>query len=326
MPFCAESKVLIQGITGVLGQIQAERMVRYGTRIVAGVTPGRGGSTLAIPDPLPVFDLVEQAIAQVGSIDVSVLFVSPYSVLDAGLEAIAAGIRQLVLISEGVPPLDMVSLLRVAEQTDTTVIGPNSPGVIVPAEILLGIHPPAFYTPGSVGVISRSGTLTFEVALALTQAGLGQSVCVGIGGDPIVGSSFPQWLQLLEEDERTQAIVLVGEIGGSAEEEAAYYIEEAIEKPVIAYIAGITAPSGQRMGHAGAVINPAEDQILARALSPDHTMNPYSPEVLISTLKGTDSLLGRGTAQHKIALFQELEIPVADRPSQIPSLLRAFVN
>jgi succinyl-CoA synthetase alpha subunit len=273
-----------------------------------------------------VFDLVEQAVAQVGSIDVSVLFVSPYSVLDAGLEAIAAGIRQLVLISEGVPPLDMVSLLRVAEQTDTTVIGPNSPGVIVPAEILLGIHPPAFYTPGSVGVISRSGTLTIEVALALTQAGLGQSVCVGIGGDPIVGSSFPQWLQLLEEDERTQAIVLVGEIGGSAEEEAAYYIEEAIEKPVIAYIAGITAPSGQRMGHAGAVINPAEDQILARALSPDHTMNPYSPEVLISTLNGTDSLLGRGTAQHKIALFQELEIPVADRPSQIPSLLRAFVN
>jgi succinyl-CoA synthetase alpha subunit len=291
MNFTPSSRVLVQGITTSLGQLAVPVMKAYGTQVLAGVSAGDSGTAIA---DIPVFDLVETALAAVGTIDTSVIFVPPYAVLDAALEAIAAGIRQIVLISDGVPPLDMVTLLRKAEATETLIVGPNSPGLIVPGQVLLGIHPPQFYSRGSVGIISRSGTLTYEVALALTQAGLGQSLCVGIGGDGIVGSSFLQWLQILDEDDATEVIVLVGEMGGDSEEAAAHYITEAIEKPVIAYVAGRCAPKNRRLGHAGAII---DAQILE--LGPDI-----------------------GTADSKINAFQWSNVPVADRPSQIPALVR----
>lgn len=291
MNFSPESKVLIQGIAEPLGAIYAPLMQAYGTKILAGTHPGQGGQSF---HDIPVFDLVESAVSHLGSIDTSIIFTRPYAVLDAALEAIAANIRQIVLVTEGVPPLDMVALLRKAEATETLVLGSNSPGIIVPGQVSLGTHPPDFYTAGSVGLISRSGTLTYEIALELTQAGLGQSIGVSIGGDAIVGSSFPQWLQVLDEDEATEVIVLVGEIGGDSEEAAARYIAESIDKPVVAYIAGRTAPRGRRMGHAGAII---DAQILGL---------------------GADI----GTAESKITAFRRAKIPVADRPSQIPILVK----
>jgi succinyl-CoA synthetase alpha subunit len=291
MNFTPDSNVLVQGIADPLGLTYAPLMKAYGTNVVAGVSPGHGGQTLY---EIPVFDLVETAISSTGTIDTTVIFTQPYAALDAALEAIASGIRQIVLITDGMPPLDMVSLLRKAEATETLVVGPNSLGVIIPGQVLLGIHPSEFYTPGSVGLISRSGTLTYEVALELTKAGLGQSIGVSIGGDAIVGSSFPQWLQILDEDENTEVIVLVGEIGGDSEEAAAHYIAEAIDKPVVAYVAGRTAPRGRRMGHAGAIV----DSQIAEL--------------------GTDI----GTADSKINAFERAKIPVADRPSQIPALVK----
>ncbi len=291
MNFTPDSKVLIQGVAEPLGATYAPLMQAYGTNVVAGVSPGHGGKT---QHGIPIFDLIEQALPVVGAVDTTVIFVPPYAALDAALEAIAAGIRQIVLVTEGIPPLDMVSLLRKAEATETLVVGPNSPGIIVPGQVLLGIHPEEFYTPGAVGLISRSGTLTYEIALELTQAGLGQSIGVCIGGDAIVGSSFPQWLQILDEDENTEVIVLVGEIGGDSEEAAAHYIAEAIDKPVIAYVAGRTAPKGRRMGHAGAIINSQIAEL--------------GSEV--------------GTADSKINAFRRAKIPVADRPWQIPDLVK----
>lgn len=291
MNFTADTKVLVQGIAGALGAIYAPLMKAYGTQVVAGVAPAHGGQTVG---DIPVFDLVEQALDAVGSVDTTVIFVEPYQVVDAALEAIAAEIRQIVLITEGVPPLDMVRLVRKAEAVETLIVGPDSPGIIVPGQILLGTHPTEFYTPGAVGLLSRSGSLTYEVALQLTQAGLGQSIAVGIGGDRILGSSFQQWLQILEEDDQTDVIVLVGEIGSDSEETAARYIAEAIDKPVIAYIAGRTAPKNEPMGHAGAIIA--------------SLITEWSSEI--------------GTADSKIAAFKDVGIPVADRPSQIPALVK----
>ena len=290
MNFGADSRVLIQGIAEPLGSLYIPLMQTYGTPIVAGVSPAFGGTAV---QGIPVFDLVEQAVEQLGPIDVTVLFVSPYAMLDAALEAMAAGVRQLILITEGVPPLDMVQLLREAEATETFVVGPSSPGIIAPGKILLGTHPPYCYQAGSVGMISRSGTLTYEVALELTRAGLGQSIAVGIGGDAIVGSSYQQWLQILEEDEQTEAIVLVGEIGGESEETAAQYIAEAIEKPVVAYVAGVTAPKGQQIGHAGAII--------------------------ASKIAGLGTAIG--SVESKLAAFRQAGVLVADRPSKIPQLV-----
>lgn len=295
MNFMTHSKVLIQGITEPLGTVYAPLMQNYGTQIVAGVSPGQGGQNL---EGIPVYDLVEQALEQVGMVETTVIFMPPYSVLDAALEAIEIGIRQIIIVTEGVPPLDMVRLIRAAEATDTLVVGPNSPGVIVPGQILLGTHPPLFYQPGSVGIVSRSGTLTYEIAQQLTQAGLGQSIAVGIGGDGISGSSFQQWLQILEEDEQTEVIVLVGEIGGDYEEVAAWYISEVIDKPVIAYIAGRTIPKGQPIGHAGAII--------------------------ASRFAGIGTEIG--TAESKLAAFKRAKIPVADRPSQIPELVKKVMG
>ena len=289
MNLTPESKVLIQGISEPLSSTHAARMKAYCTKVVAGVSPGLGGQTL---DDIPVFDLVEQAIAVVGSVDTTIIFVPPYQVLDAALEAIAAGIRQIIIISTGMPPLDMVHLLRKAEATETLVVGPNSPGIIVPGKILLGTHAGEFYIPGQIGIVSRSTTLTYEIALELTKASLGQSISVSIGSDAIAGSSFLQWLQILDEDETTQAIVLIGEPGGNSEEAAAQYIAEGIEKPVIAYIAGRQAPAGKHWGHAGALA-----QVVGRGANV-------------------------GTAQSKIAAFNKVHVPIAERPSQIPGLVK----
>jgi succinyl-CoA synthetase alpha subunit len=295
MNFTPDNRVLIQGMLEPLGSTYAPLMKAQGTNVVAGVSPGYGGHIL---DDIPVFDLVETAVSLLGAIDTSIIFVPPYAVLDAAMEAIAAGIRQIILITDGIPPLDMVHLIRRAEATETLVVGPDSPGIIVPGQVLLGIHPPEFYTPGPVGIISRGGTLTYEVALELTQAGVGQSLTVCIGGDAIVGSSFPQWLEILDEDERTEVIVLVGEIGGDSEEAAAHYIAEAIDKPVIAYVAGRTAPKGRRMGHAGAII---DTQILELGID-------------------------IGTAASKINAFERAKIPVASKPSQIPELVKSMLK
>lgn len=287
----ADCKVLVQGIAEPLGSLYVPVMCNYGTNVVVGVNPGWGGKSI---EGVPVFDLVEQAVAQIDKPDIAVIFAPPYGVLDAALEAMAAEIRQLVLITEGVPPLDMVRLLREAEATETLVVGPSSPGIIVPGQTLLGTHPPHCYTPGAVGLISRSGTLTYEVALELTRAGIGQSIAVGIGGDRLLGSSFQQWLQILEEDEHTEVIVLIGEIGGDSEEAAAHYIAEAIGKPVVAYVAGATAPKGQPIGHAGAII--------------------------ASRIAGMGAEIG--TAESKLAALKRAKVPVADRPSKIPRLVQ----
>lgn len=289
MNLAPKSKVLIQGIIEPLSLTHAIRMKDYGTNVVAGVSAGHGGQTL---HEIPVFDLVEQALSVVGPVDTTIIFVSPYQALDAALEAIASEIRQLILICAGMPPLDMVQLLRKAEATETLIVGPNSPGIIVPDKILLGTHACEFYTPGTVGIVSRSSTLTYEVALELTRAGIGQSIGVSIGSDVIAGSSFLQWLQILDEDETTQAIVLVGEPGGNSEEAAALYIAEAIDKPVIAYVAGCHAPAGKHWGHTGT---------LAAVVG-----------------RGVDV----GTAQSKLAAFKEANIPVAESPSQIPELVK----
>lgn len=293
MSFTAANRVLVQGITDALGIIHVPLMIRYGTRVVAGVSPGYGGETL---EGVPIFDAVEQAIATVGAIDTSVIFSPPYLALDAALEAIAAGIRQIILLTEGVPSIDLIRLIRQAEATETLLVGPTCPGIIVPGQILLGTHPPEFYTPGSVGIVSRSGTLTYEIALGLTRAGLGQSIAVGIGGDRIVGSSFQQWLQILDEDDATEVIVLVGEIGGDAEDRAARYIAEVIDKPVVSYIAGRTAPRGHQMGHAGAIIA-AQSRGMREPI---------------------------GTVERKIAAFRKAGIAVASRPSEIPALVNKF--
>lgn len=295
MNFTATSKIIIQGIMEPLGARYAPLMQAYGTHVVAGISPGYGGRTLA---DIPVFDMLEQAVPRVGEIDTSVIFSPPYAALDAALEAIAAGVRKIVLVSQGIPPLDMVHLIRRAEATETLLIGPNSPGIIVPEQILLGVHPPELYKPGSVGVLSRNGTLTYEVAWSLTQAGLGQSIAVSIGGDAIVGSTFPQWLQILDEDDHTEVIVLVGEIGGDSEEIAAHYIAEAIDKPVIAYVAGRSAPRGRRMGHAGAII--------------ESQTTDFGPDI--------------GTAESKVAAFRQVGVPVAERPSEIPELVKGLLQ
>ena len=283
-----DSRVLIQGFYDPFSSIYAARMKAYGTNVVAGVNPGQGGLTLS---DISVFDSVDQALLAVGPVDTTILFVPPYKALDAALEAIAAGIRQIVILA-GMPPLDMVQLLRKAEVTETLILGPNTPGIIVPGKILLGTHASEFYTPGPVGIVSRSSTLTYEIARSLTQAGLGQSVGVSIGSDGITGSSFLQWLQILDEDETTQVIVLIGQPGGNSEEAAARYIAEAIDKPVVAYIAGLHAPVGKHWGHAGTLA-----AIVGR---------------------GVDF----GTAQGKIAAFEAATVPVAALPAQIPDLVR----
>ncbi|MFA0744003.1 MAG: hypothetical protein LASZOEIN_000790 [Candidatus Fervidibacter sp.] len=285
-----DTKVLVQGITGREGEFHTKLMLEYGTKIVAGVTPGKGGQNV---HGVPVFDSVHEAVDAVGQIDVSIVFVPAPFAADAILEALDAGIKGVVIITEGIPVQDMLKVARAFEIAgdDRWFIGPNCPGVITPGECKVGIMPAQVFTPGRIGVVSRSGTLTYEVVAELTRAGFGQSTCVGIGGDPIIGLNFVEILRRFNDDPQTDAVVLIGEIGGTDEEEAAAFIASEMRKPVVAFVAGKTAPEGKRMGHAGAII------------------------------------MGRmGTAQSKIEAFQKAGVPVADLPAQIPELLKQVLS
>jgi len=245
--------VLVQGITGRQGSFHTLEMLRYGTRVVAGVTPGKGGSQV---HGVPVYDSVEEAVSRHPEINASIVFVPAQAAVDACYEAIEAGIGLLVVITEGIPTHQTMELVRYASLRGVTIVGPNTPGVITPGECKLGIMPGSVFTRGPVGVVSRSGTLTYEVSQSLTERGLGQSTCVGIGGDAIVGTGFIDLLESMREDPETRCVVLIGEIGGDAEERVAdYIVREGYPKPVVAYVAGKTAPPGKRMGHAGAVIS-----------------------------------------------------------------------
>jgi len=277
------TRVLCQGITGKAGQFHTRQCIEYGTRVVGGVTPGKGGETV---EGVPVFDTVEEAVAKTGA-DATMIFVPPAFAADAILEAADAGVRLIVAITEGIPVLDMVRAVDVIRRSRSALIGPNCPGVITPDECKIGIMPGYIHRRGPVGVISRSGTLTYEAVWQLTQLGLGQSTCVGLGGDPIVGTSFVDLLRLFADDPETEAVLLIGEIGGTAEEEAAAFIRTSFPKPVAAFIAGRTAPPGKRMGHAGAIISG-----------------------------------GKGSAAEKIAALQAAGIVVAESPAEMGLAVR----
>ncbi|MBW2345195.1 MAG: succinate--CoA ligase subunit alpha [Deltaproteobacteria bacterium] len=257
------SRVVIQGITGREGTFHTKRMLEYGTVVAAGVTPGKGGKKV---EDVPVFNTLKDAVDKEGA-NVSCIFVPPPFAADAIMEASSAGLKVIVCITEGIPTLDMVKVTSFLKDNDSVLIGPNCPGIISPGKTKVGIMPGPIHMQGEMAVISRSGTLTYEVVGQLTGAGLGQSTCIGIGGDPIIGTTFIDHLKWFKEDTETKGVVLIGEIGGTAEEEAAAYIKKEFNKPVIAFIAGQTAPPGRRMGHAGAIISGgegrAEDKISA---------------------------------------------------------------
>lgn len=276
------TRLVVQGITGRDGSFHARLMREYGTQVVAGVTPGKGGGSA---DGVPVFDTVREAVAETGA-NTSVIYVPAFAAAEAITEAALAGVRLVVAISEGIPTLDMVRVVAHLKTTGARLVGPNCPGLISPGKSKVGILPGQIATPGPVGVVSRSGTLTYEVVWNLTRRGLGQTTCLGIGGDPIIGTNFLDALALFEEDPDTKAIVLIGEIGGTDEEEAARFTAVHVSKPVVAFVAGRTAPPGKRMGHAGAIISG-----------------------------------GTGTAAEKVAAFQAAGIPVARIPSEIPDLV-----
>jgi succinyl-CoA synthetase alpha subunit len=280
-----ETRLLIQGITGREGQFHGQAMLDYGTPVVAGVTPGKGGQT-TFSGRVPVFDTVAQAIRETGA-DTSVMYVPAAFAPDAILEAAGAGIGLIFCITEGIPALDMLRVYHLVREQGVRLVGPNCPGATSVGQAKVGIIPGNIHRRGRVGVVSRSGTLTYEVVQALTDAGIGQSTCVGIGGDPIVGTSFIEVLDLFAADDETDAVVLIGEIGGEDEERAAEHIARTMSKPVAAFVAGRTAPPGRRMGHAGAIISG-----------------------------------GSGTAESKRAALREAGVRVADSPLQIPDLLR----
>jgi succinyl-CoA synthetase alpha subunit len=282
-----ETRLLVQGITGREGSFHTTQMVEYGTAVVAGVTPGGAGKSVA---GVPVFNTVAGAVAATGA-NVSIIYVPARFAPDAIYEAVDGGIPLVVCITEGIPILDMVPVYSYVKNAGARLIGPNCPGLITPGEAKVGIMPGFIHAPGPVGLVSRSGTLTYEVVDALTRAGLGQTTAVGIGGDPIIGTSFVDVLRLFQDDPATEAIVMIGEIGGSDEETAAAFIAEHVTKPVAGFIAGRTAPPGKRMGHAGAIISG-----------------------------------GTGTAAEKIAALEAADVRVADRPSAVPDLIRSALG
>ncbi|HNQ37737.1 MAG: succinate--CoA ligase subunit alpha [Prolixibacteraceae bacterium] len=280
------TRLVVQGITGRDGAFHAQKMKAYGTQVVAGVSPGKGGQVF---EGIPIFNTVREAREATGA-NASVIFVPAPFAADAILEASFAGVELVVTITEGVPVRDMIRVMPLARQNGTRLIGPNCPGLITPGECLIGILPGNIFKQGPVGLMSRSGTLTYEVVNMLTENNLGQTTCIGIGGDPVAGLYYRDLLQMFEEDPETKGVVLIGEIGGDAEEQAARFIKENLTKPVVAFIAGQTAPPGKRMGHAGAIISS-----------------------------------GSGTAEEKIKAFNAAGVPVAGEPSQIPGLLRSLL-
>jgi succinyl-CoA synthetase alpha subunit len=280
------TRLLVQGITGREGEFHATQMLEYGTNVVAGVTPGKGGQK-ACDGRVPVFDTIQEAVAATGA-NAAVSYVPARFAPDGIYEAADAGLDLAVCIAEGVPVVDMIKVKAHLDQTGTRLVGPNCPGLLTPGEAKVGIMPGHIATPGPVGVVSRSGTLTYEVVYALTARGIGQTTCVGIGGDPIIGTRFIDVLKLFEQDPKTEQVVMIGEIGGNDEEIAAQYIAEYMTKPVISFIAGRTAPPGKRMGHAGAIIEG-----------------------------------GEGTAAGKIAALEAVGVRVAEHPEQIADLVAA---
>jgi succinyl-CoA synthetase alpha subunit len=282
-----DTKVVVQGLTGTEGRFHAEKCREYGTQIVAGVTPGKAGQEV---DGVPVFNTVEDAVAATRA-DTSLIFVPPPFAADAILEAADAGIETVVCISEGIPVRDMVRVQRILQGLPTRLIGPNCPGIITPGETKIGIMPAHIHEKGGIGVVSRSGTLTYEAVGQVTNLGLGQSTCVGLGGDPLPGTDFIDCLQAFEEDDETIGIVMIGEIGGTAEEDAAEFVESYVTKPVCAFIAGQTAPPGRRMGHAGAIISG-----------------------------------GKGTAADKIKALEKAGIAVCPTPAEIGTTIKNLVD
>ncbi len=280
------TRLLVQGVTGREGSFHTAQMVEYGTNVVAGVTPGKRGETVS---GVLVFDTVRSAVEETGA-NTAIIYVPARFAPDAVYEAVDSGIALVICITEGVPVNDMVPVYSYVKEKGSRLIGPNCPGLITPGEAKVGIMPGFIHQPGSVGLVSRSGTLTYEVVDALTKAGLGQSTAVGIGGDPVIGTSFVDVLRLFQDDPATESIVMIGEIGGSDEEDAAAFIAEHVTKPVVGFIAGITAPPGKRMGHAGAIISG-----------------------------------GSGTAADKIAALENAGVRVAEIPSKVPELLKQAI-
>jgi len=279
-----KTKLIVQGITGRDGGFHASQMKKYGTKVVGGVSPGKGGRKV---DDIPVFNSMQDAVYTTGA-NTSIIFVPARFAADAICEAADSGVDLIVAVSEGIPVQDMIKATQYAADKDANLVGPNSPGLISPGQSKVGILPGSVFEEGKVGLMSRSGTLTYEVVDHITKAGLGESTCIGIGGDAVIGMNFIDYLKLFQEDPQTEAIVMIGEIGGDAEEKAAEYIKKSITKPVVGFIVGKTAPAGKRMGHAGAIISS-----------------------------------GSGTAAEKIKALQNAGIPVPEKPSDIPEIIKS---